>query len=76
MSDKTTPEVTIQFETPLPGKAEAGTQLDFTGVAKSYTKEPFMLVLESERKNIKGWPAAAPPKKPAGAKRSGGAKRR
>jgi hypothetical protein len=73
LSDKTTPEVTIVFETPLTGKADPGTQLDFTGVAKSYTKEPFMLTLESEKKNIKGWPAPTPAKK-APAKRP--AKRR
>ncbi|MBC7928175.1 MAG: hypothetical protein H7039_21225, partial [Bryobacteraceae bacterium] len=71
ISDKTTPEVTLEFENPLPGKAEPGTQLTFSGVGKSYTKEPFMAVMTVERKDLKGWPAAAPAKRPAGAKKSG-----
>jgi len=63
--DKTTPEMTLQLDSPMPGKAEPGTQLTFSGVGKSFSKEPFMVVEETERKNIKGWPAAAAPAKRA-----------
>jgi hypothetical protein len=58
------PEVTLELDTPMPNKAEPGTELQFAGVAKSFSKEPFMLTMDAERKNIKGWPAPAP-KKPA-----------
>jgi len=74
ITDKAVPEVTLQLDAPMPGKAEPGTQLEFSdAIGKSYTKQPFMVVMEIEKKNIKGWPAAAAKKpaakKPAGAKR-------
>jgi hypothetical protein len=75
LSDKTTPEVTLQIDTAMPGKADPGTEITFEAVGKSFTKEPFMVVMETERKNIKGWPSA-PVKKPAAAKKPAGAKRR
>jgi hypothetical protein len=75
LSDKTTPEVTLELETPIPGKAEPGTVLEFEGVAKSFTSAPFMLTMDVERSKIYGWPAA-PAKKPAGSKKPGRAKRR
>lgn len=68
ISDKTTPELTLQSETPFPGKVEPGTELTFEGVGKSFTKEPFMVVMEVDRKNVKGWPSAPAAKKPARAK--------
>jgi tetratricopeptide (TPR) repeat protein len=77
MSDRTTPEVTLVLDTAIPGKLEPGAQIDFeNAVGKSFTKDPFMVVMEVERKNVKGLPAAAGAKKPAAAKKPGGAKRR
>jgi hypothetical protein len=59
------PEVTLVLEKPLRGKAEVGTEIEFTGVAKEYTKEPFSLKLEVENEKLKGWPVqAAAPKGP------------
>lgn len=69
------PEVTLELDAPMAGKAEPGTELTFTAVPKSFTKEPFMLTMEVEKKNIKGWPTPAA-KKPAGAKKPGAAKRK
>ena len=71
------PEVTLVFEKALRGKADVGTELEFTGVAKEYTKEPFTLKLEVEAEKLKGWPvvAAAPkaaPKRPAAPKAGAG----
>lgn len=75
LSDKTQPEVTLEVDGPV-GKVEPGTVIEFEGVAKDFTKEPFMLTMEIERSKISGLPAAAPaPKKPAGRK-PGAAKRR
>jgi tetratricopeptide (TPR) repeat protein len=63
-------DVTLKFEMPLPGKMEPGDELSFEGVAKAYTKDPYMLTLETEKDKIEGWtgknaPAAkkAAPKK-------------
>jgi len=67
LSDKTTPQVTLELETPIAGKAEPGTAIEFTGVAKTMTQQPFMLTMETDKSKIKGWPAA-PAKKPAGRK--------
>lgn len=69
ISDKTTPEITLEFEAPVAGKADPGTELTFTGVGKSFSKEPFMVTMGVERKDLKGWPSAAPAKRPAGARK-------
>ncbi len=62
MSAPDTPEVTLEFETALRGKAEAGTEIGFEGVASAFTKNPFMLTLDVESKDkIEGWPAQAAP---------------
>ncbi|HVO97106.1 MAG TPA: hypothetical protein VMT15_03525 [Bryobacteraceae bacterium] len=58
-------DCTITFETALPGKMEAGETLEFEGVAKAFTKEPYMLTLEVEKEKLTGWtgknaPAARP----------------
>jgi hypothetical protein len=53
------PDVTLKFETALPGKADPGTEIQFVGVASSYTKEPFMIIFDTEKEKIEGWPAAA-----------------
>jgi hypothetical protein len=59
------PEVTLVLEKPLRGKADAGTEIEFTGVAKEYTKDPYTLKLEVENEKLKGWPVqAAAPKAP------------
>lgn len=61
-------DVTLVLASPMP-KAEPGTSFEFEGVAKSFTKEPFMLTMEVEKDKIYDWPAAAPAKKAPPAKR-------
>lgn len=63
ISDPNTPEVTLKFETPLPGTPEPGTTIQFRGVASEFSKEPFMVTFEAEKKNITGWPEPTPAKK-------------
>ena len=61
-----TPEVTLKLETPMPGKADKGTEIQFQGVPSAFTKDPFMLTFDVDSKDkIQGWPkqAAAPPAK-------------
>jgi tetratricopeptide (TPR) repeat protein len=68
------PEVILKFDTALPGKADVGTEIEFEGIADSFTKSPFTLTLLVEDKDkITGWPAAAaaPAKKaPTGVKKA------
>ena len=68
LSDATTPEVTLQFDTPV--KADTGSTVEFSAVAKEFTKEPFMLTMTAEKGDVTGLSAAAPAKKAAPAKRA------
>jgi hypothetical protein len=62
-----TQDCTLTFATPLPGKMEAGEELEFEGVAKSFTKDPYMLTLEVEKDKLTGWTGKnAPPRPGAG----------
>jgi tetratricopeptide (TPR) repeat protein len=61
ISDPKTPDATLVFETPLPGKADPGTVLSFAGVAESYTTNPVMVTFNVERKNLEGWPVQNTP---------------
>ena len=60
IENATTPDATLKFETPLPGKVEPGTFISFSGVAESYTANPFMVVFNVERKNLEGWTGTNP----------------
>jgi len=60
------PDVTLELSEALPGKMEAGEELQFEGVVKSYTKQPFMVVFETEPDKIVGWTGKNPPKPSAG----------
>jgi len=73
LSDPTTPEVTLKFETPV--RADAGATLVFEGVADSFSKEPFMLTLTAEKSDVEGLSAAPAAKKPAPAKAKGAHRR-
>lgn len=49
-------EVTVVLDQPFRYSAPRGTPLRFEGVAKSFTKEPFMLTFEAQQEDIQGWP--------------------
>lgn len=57
------PEVKLVFAEPLGRPAEAGTVIKFRGVATAFTKEPFLLTFEVEKKELIGWPPPPPPVK-------------
>ena len=65
LSDPTTPEVTLVFESPV--KADTGASLEFEAVASEFAKEPFMLTMKADKADVTGL-SAAPAKKPAPAK--------
>ncbi len=66
-----TPDVLLKLEGALPGKMEAGGEIEFEGVAAAFTKEPFMVTFDVEKSKIVGWTGkntpAPSPKKPGGA---------
>jgi hypothetical protein len=61
------PDVILELSEALPGKMEAGEELQFEGVAKSYSRQPFMVVFETDPDKIAGWTGkkTAPAKPPA-----------
>jgi tetratricopeptide (TPR) repeat protein len=61
IADGSTPDVTINLDAPLPGKADAGVEIEFAGVPASFTKDPFMVTFDVEKKNIVGWPGKEAP---------------
>jgi hypothetical protein len=74
LSDESTPEVTLQLDTPLTGKADPGTTIEFTNaVPKAYSADPMMLTMSVERGDVKGWPvqAGSAPAKKGGAAKKG-----
>ncbi len=64
VEDATQPDTTLLFSQPLPASAldkiKVGQKLDFSGVADSYTKDPYMLTFKDPK--IPGVQTAAPPK--------------
>lgn len=76
VADPKTPDARLNFETPLSGKPEPGKIIEFRGVASSYTKEPFLITFDSEKKYLTGWPAPAPPARKAPARKKNTARRK
>lgn len=63
-------DVTLKFDEPLPGKMEPGEEISFEGQAKAYTKDPYMLTLETTKDKIEGWTGKnVAPRRPAAAKK-------
>jgi tetratricopeptide (TPR) repeat protein len=60
IEDGTTPDATLQFDAPLPGKVEPGTVLTFDGSPVSYTATPYMVTFKVEKDHLKGWTGTAP----------------
>ena len=56
MSTAVAEEVVLKLATPFPNEAPPGTELEFEGVADSFTKSPFQLVVTAEKDKITGWP--------------------
>ncbi len=65
VQDGTTPDATLQFEAPLPGKVEPGTVLSFDGTPVSFTASPYMVTFKVDKESLKGWTGvnAAPPRR-------------
>jgi tetratricopeptide (TPR) repeat protein len=57
ISDASAPEITIEIDDKayLPGSVEPGTELEFEGVGKDFTADPFNLTVVAEKEKISGW---------------------
>ena len=73
ITDPNTPEVTLNLDAPLPGKAEPGTEIEFAGVPTAFTKDAFNITFDVEKKKIAGWPGkeAAPVRRHAAVRKKG-----
>lgn len=69
MEDPSKPDVTLKLDSPLPGKMEPGGDISFSGVAESFSKDPFMVTFNVEKSKVQGW---AGKNTPAGRKKAGG----
>ena len=71
IEDPTKADATLLFTTAIPvaalTKIKVGEKVDFTGIADSYTKEPYMVTFKDP--DIPGVQLAPPPPKPKGRKR-------
>ena len=64
----TAADVTLKMEEPLPGMMEAGGEISFSGAAKAYTKDPYMLTFDVTKDDLEGWTGKGPVGvRPAGA---------
>lgn len=48
-------DVTLKLDGTLPGKMEPGGEIEFEGIAKSFTKDPFMVTFDTEKAKLTGW---------------------
>src|SRR4051794_34070778 len=48
------PEITLKLDTPLTGKPAAGETIEFDAVPRAFSKEPFMLTMETDKSKITG----------------------
>jgi hypothetical protein len=45
----------LKLDGALPGKMEPGGEIEFEGIAKSFSKDPFMVTFETDRTKLTGW---------------------
>jgi hypothetical protein len=65
-------EISLKLDAPLTGKPEIGGTKQWTAVPKSFTKDPFMLTMETEKakvENLKTTPCGPAPAKKAASKK-------
>jgi hypothetical protein len=73
ISDATHPEVTLNLDAALTGKPDTGVVIEWNGQPTAFTKEPFMLTMDTEKAKIAGLnltPCVAAPVKKAAPKKS------
>jgi hypothetical protein len=72
IGDGTTPDATLTVDAALPGKADPGVEIEFSGAPASFTKDPFNITFDVEKKKVVGWPGKdAPVRHHTAAKKKG-----
>ena len=66
IDNSSTADVILKLDSALPGKMEPGEEIEFEGVAKSYTKDPFQVTFDVEKAKITGWTGKSEAKKGSG----------
>ena len=70
ISDAHNAEVTLKLDAALSGKPDTGTEIQWEGVPSAFTKEPFMLTMDTEKAKVEGLKVTpcAPVRRPAAKK--------
>ena len=55
IDDPNVGDATLKLDGALPGKMDPGTEIEFEGIARAFTKEPFMVTFEVEKGKVVGW---------------------
>jgi hypothetical protein len=66
-----TPEITLKLESPIAGKPELNQEFHWEGVPVSFSKDPFMLTMDTSKEKLQGLKTTPCAGAPAG-KKSGG----
>jgi hypothetical protein len=71
-------DVKLVLTEPLPGMMDPGGEISFNGVAKEFSKEPYMVTFEVEPADVEGWTGkgAAPIRRNGPAKKAGPGKKK
>jgi tetratricopeptide (TPR) repeat protein len=73
-------EVTLKLDKPMTGKPELNTEFQWQGVPSVFTRDPFMLTMETETAKVEGLKSApcagSPARAPVRKKSAGGKKRK
>ena len=54
------PDAKLVLTEPLPGKMDAGGDISFSGVAKEFSKDPYMITFEVDPADVEGWTGKGP----------------
>ena len=54
------PEIRVVLTKAIPGNAPVGTRLEVEGLIRSWQPNPFQLILQTDPKEILGWPFPIP----------------
>lgn len=79
LSDATHGEATLKLDMALTGKPKTGAEIQFKGVPSAFTKDPFMLTMDTERASLEGVETemcTAPARRGGGARKGGAAKKK
>jgi len=61
IADGTTPDATLILDAALPGKADPGVEIEFSGAPSSFTKDAFNITFDVEKKKVLVWPGKDAP---------------